>query len=276
LGVVPFPHYFRAGGVVQAREWSQVITDAPGEVTEILAVSGKPVTAGQPLLRLENPELALQIQEAKAVREEIEARLRAAIQGDSASVDPLTRRLESADKLMQRLAKEQGSLIVRSRNAGMWIAPGVEDLQSRWLKRGSPLGLVVNPRQFEFSVTVLQEDVNRIFQHNFRDAQVRLPGQADRTVVIKELRVVPGEQRLLPSPALGWEGGGEIAVSRKDDSGRTAAEPFFSVIGQLQNAEDVSYLHGQTGKARFKLANEPLLTRWVRDVSQALQKRFQF
>jgi putative peptide zinc metalloprotease protein len=214
--------------------------------------------------------------EARAVKEEIQARLRSAMQQDSASVSPLTRRLESADKLLERLQKEQDSLVVRARNSGIWVAPGIEDLRNRWLKRGSPLGLVINPAQFEFSITVLQEDVSRIFQQQFPQVEVRLPGQSEQVLLAKNLRVVPGEQRTLPSPALGWEGGGEMAVSHKDNSGRTAAEPFFAVIGQIQPDREVSVLHGQTGTIRFRLSNEPLLKRWYRRLSQLLQNRFQF
>ncbi|MBI5775258.1 MAG: biotin/lipoyl-binding protein [Verrucomicrobia bacterium] len=276
LGVIPFPHHFRASGVIQAKEWSQVIAEAGGEVAELLAKPGQTVRAGQPLVLLANPELALELAGAKAQKEEVESRLRAAMQRDSASVKPLEKRLESSVKLIQRLEKERENLVIRARHAGVWIAPGGEQMQQRWLKRGTPLGLVVNPAGFEFSATVLQEDVNRIFQREFPQAEVRLPGEAGKLASITQFRVVPGEQQTLPSPALGWAGGGDVAVNLKDQSGQKAVEPFFSVVGQFQSSGEVTLLHGRTGKVRFELPSEPLLPRWFRRLGQMLQKRFQF
>jgi putative peptide zinc metalloprotease protein len=276
LGIIPFPSHFRASGVVQAREWTQIIAESSGEVAEILATPGKAVVAGQPLLRLENKELGIQMQEAKATKQEVETRLRAATQRDPASVQPLRKRLESASKLIERIEKEQQSLTVRARHAGIWVAPGVEDLQMRMIKRGSPMGLLINPGQFEFSATVLQEDVDRIFQQKFPQAEVRLPGDAEIVLKVSDFRKVPGEQKTLPTAALGWGGGGDVAVSAKDNSGRTASEPFFSIIGQFQGEGDPALLHGRTGKVRFDLPSEPLLPRWFRRLGQLLQKRFQF
>lgn len=276
LCVIPFPHYFRASGVVQAGEWSQIISEAPGEIAEVIAKPGQPIKKGEPLVRMENPELVIQLTQAKATKEQIEARIRASMQRDIAGVEPLKNRLESANKLIERIEKEQRNLIVRARHDGVWVAPGVEDLHQRMVKRGAPLGLLVNPDSFEFSVTVMQEDVDRIFRPEFPQAEVRLPGIAEVRLGVEKLRAVPGEQVNLPTPALGWEGGGDVAINMKERSGRVAAEPFFAVIGEFQHGGDVALLHGQTGKIRFKLENEPLVPRWIRRLGQLLQKRFQF
>lgn len=274
LQFVPLPHYFRASAVLQSRQWSQVITEAPGEIVEIMAVPGKSVKAGQPILRLENPELIPQLNEARAVFREVETRIRAALQMDAASLKPLYSRLSSAQKLIDRLTREQESLIVRARHDGIWVAPGVEDMRRRWTARGTVMGLIVNPADFEISATVLQEDVDRIFRREYPRAEVRLYGEVEDLIEIKDLRVVPGEQRVLPSPALGWQAGGDIATNMRDQHGREAAEPFFSVVGQVTPRSEVAFLHGLTGKVRFRLENEPLLPRWVRRLGQLLQKRF--
>ena len=276
LQFVPLPCYFRASGVLQARQWSQLIPETAGQVAKILAQPGQRVTAGQPLIRLENQELALRLAEAKAVLQEVDARWRAAVQRDAASLKPLASRRESAQKLIERLQADQENLIVRARHDGIWVAPGIEDFQQRWVKRGMALGLVVNPAAFEFSATVLQEDVDRIFRRHFETTEVRLLGQTGEVLPIKELKVVPGEQRVLPSPALGWMAGGDVAINMSDKEGRTAKEPFFSVIGQVAGGNDVALLHGRTGKIRFRLDNQPLLPRWVRRLSQLMQQRFKF
>jgi putative peptide zinc metalloprotease protein len=123
----------------------------------------------------------------------------------------------------------------------------------------------------------MQEDVDRIFKKEFpKDAEVRLAGDAEVTLHVDKLRMVPGEQKNLPTSALGWEGGGDIAINMKESSGRVAAEPFFSVMGEFPPDAELVLLHGRTGKVRFKLESEPLVPRWIRRLGQLLQKRFQF
>ncbi|HEY1172066.1 MAG TPA: biotin/lipoyl-binding protein [Verrucomicrobiae bacterium] len=276
LAVIPFPHYFRASGVVQAKEWSQIIAEAPGEVVEVLAKPGQPIKKGQPIIRLENPELDIQLAQAQAKQQEVEARIRNAMQRDLTAVEALKKRLDSMNKFVERIRKEQQNLTVRARHDGIWVAPGVEDIQQRMVKRGSPLGLLVNPKSFEFSVTVLQEDVDRIFRPEIPQAEVRLPGTAEMPLGVGKLRAIPGEQMNLPTPALGWQGGGDVAINTQERSGRMAAEPFFAVTGEFSETPEIALLHGQTGKIRFKLENEPLVPRWIRRLGQLLQKRFQF
>ena len=274
IGLVPLPHHFRASGVMQSAHWSQVVTETNGEVMELIAAPGKPVKAGQPLFRMENPELDLQMANATATYKEIETRWRAAMQKDVASLKPLQSRLESAKKTIERISQDKSNLVVRARYDGIWVAPGVEDFRRRFLQRGTPVGLVVDPGNFEFSATVLQEDVDRIFKRKFPGAEVRLFGETGEVVHLKNLRVVPGEQKTLPSPALGFQGGGDVATNMRDQEGRTAAEPFFSLVGDVAGGQ-AAMLHGRTGKVRFDLGYEPLLPRWWRQLTQLLQKRFQ-
>jgi putative peptide zinc metalloprotease protein len=79
----------------------------------------------------------------------------------------------------------------------------------------------------------------------------------------------------LPSAALGWFGGGEVAVSRKDDTGLQTAEPFFQIFADIQFNPAVMFFHGRSGKLRFTLHPEPLLFQWGRKLRQLLQKRYQ-
>jgi putative peptide zinc metalloprotease protein len=135
--------------------------------------------------------------------------------------------------------------------------------------------MVVNPAGFEFSATVMQEDLNRLFTRQFPNAEARLHGQAGRVIGVSQLRVVPAEQVALPSAALGWGGGGDVPVATDDPQGRKAAEPFFSVRGPVQGGPELALLHGRSGKLRFDLPPEPLLPRWITELRQLLQKRYQ-
>lgn len=275
LQFVPLPSHFRAPGVLLAQDWSAVTTLSAGRVKSLLARPGQAVKAGEPLAELENPELALALASAQASCAEMEVRWRAALSLDASSLAPLQSRLESTRQLLAKLEEDKSNLVVRARIDGVWVLPRAEEMPGRWLPRGASLGLLVNPSSFEFSTTVRQEEVERLFERPHSKAEVRLFGQAHLTLTATNLRRIPGEQYVLPTVALGWAGGGEIPVSQKDQQGRMAAEPFYSVIGKVSAPEGAALVHGRTGKARFDTGNEPLLPRAIRALRQLLQKRYQ-
>ena len=276
LAVVPFPYSFRAPGIVIATQRTQIANETAGEVAELLVPSGSVVKRGQPLLRLKNSELSLQLADARAHLDEINARLLQAMNKDSADITPLTSLRDAVGDVLKKLSEDSKNLTVRARHDGVWVAPGVEDYIGRWLPRGEGLGLLANPAAFEFAATVREEDVNALFAKKIYGAKVRLNGDAGRKIPVAHWRVIPGGQHVLPSAALGWSAGGEVPVAMDDNSqGNKSAEPFFKVLGDLDPASGVALLDGRSGKISFKLAPQPLLPRWTRSLWQLLQKRYQ-
>jgi putative peptide zinc metalloprotease protein len=260
---------------MESRQWTEVLNKVPGQLDSVLAPAGESVKAGQPLLRLKNRELDFEIVAARASIDEIDARLREAMQNQTPNLKPLNSRLESLSKRLQRLLQDKESLVITARQDGIWVAPQVKDMVGRWLQRGTTFGLIVDPSGFDFVATVPQEDVDRLFAGTIPAAEVRLKGQAQIPLKAGQLRVIPSEQRNLPSPALGWAGGGEVPTSRKDPQGTQAAEPFFEVRTPITSTGDAAVLHGRGGKIRFDLEPEPLLPRGIRRLRQLLQKRYQ-
>lgn len=273
LGIVKFPSHFRAPGVLQAKERTQVATETAGYIRTVLAKPGSRVSAGQPLLELANAELDLELANAHAAVSEVDARLRLATRVRVADLKPLTIRLESLTSRVQKLEADKANLVLKARHDGIWVAPGLEDQVGRWTARGSRIGLLVNPQAFEFTAIVQQEDGDALFGRQISGAEVRLYGQEGRVLRIEKWRVIPGEQQKLPSQALGWMGGGEVPVS--PDNPEKTVEPFFELQADVQNGSDAAILHGRSGKIRFDLEPEPLLPRWIRRLHQMLQKRYQ-
>lgn len=275
LEFVPFPSHFRAPGVVEARTWTQVVNEMDGSMVEVKAAPGQRVKAGDALVRFENFELELALRAAHSQREVAEARLLQAMRADASALKPLRGQLESADRRIAQIHHDLESLTVRSRIDGIWVAPQVEDSIGRHLRRGTPLGLVIDPSSHEFVSAVYQEDVDNLFRQGLKGGEVRLAGQADTVVPASNFRKFPSEKRVLPSPALGWAGGGEVPVARRDQQGQQAAEPFFEVVCDLQEVEGAGLLHGRAGKIRFDLPPEPLMRRWARRFWQMVQTRYQ-
>lgn len=275
LQLIPFPSHFRAQGLLQARERMEVANNVSGIVEKLPASPGQLVAKDQSLVQLRNPELDLDIAHSRAKYEEVQARLRQAMQEATPNLKPLSHMLESITNRLIKLEADQRALILRAPYDGVWVAPRLEDHLGRWIVRGTPLGLVINSNAFEFTATVRQEDADALFGQINPSAEIRLRGQAAQTLAVAKWKVIPGEQRTLPSSVLGWHGGGELQVSPQDPQGRKAAEPFFEVHADVTPAAGATLLDGRTGKIRFDLQSEPLLPRWIRQLQQLFQKRYQ-
>lgn len=275
LQFIPFPSHFRAPGVVQSRRWMELHSRAAGRVVRLLAQPGAAVQTGQPLVQMENPEIQIQLAGARAGLVEVETRIRQALHESTPNLKPLESLKGSMIKTIERLEREQAELTVRASQDGLWVVPESEGLIGRWMAKGGIVGALIDTNGFLFQATILQEDGDRLFVKPPATAEVRLTGEAGRRIRVDGIRVIPGEQRQLPSAALGWRAGGPVPTSARDNEGRQAAEPFFEVNGNVSDPAGTALLHGRAGWIRFDLPNEPLLPRWVRSLRQLLQTRYQ-
>jgi putative peptide zinc metalloprotease protein len=135
--------------------------------------------------------------------------------------------------------------------------------------------MIVDHEAFLFSAVVSQSESSRLFANEITDAEVRLSGQAEKVLNILDYTFIPYEHETLPSAALGWGAGGEVAVSDSDESGLQTAEPFFQIYAGLVQVPEVTFLHGRSGYIHFRLPSEPLFTQWFRSFRQLVQKRYQ-
>ena len=275
LAAIPWPHHFRAPGLIEGGHWSALHTGVDGKVLRWRAQPGSRVEAGQPLAELENPELELRERSARAELEEIEARIRQALQEGIPNLKPLESVRDSVQATLQQIGHDRDALVLRSPQAGIWSLPHPEELRGRWLTRGSPLGSVIDDQGFRFRAVVPQEEADRLFASPTGSAEVRLDGESHRALGTTHLQILPADRQRLPSKALGWMGGGSVAVSNRDPEGRAAREPFFEVRATLASDASGTLRHGRSGVIRFDLPADPLLPRWIRSLRQLLQRRYQ-
>jgi putative peptide zinc metalloprotease protein len=276
LQFIPFPNSFRAPGVLEAQEHSVVVADTPGRLVAIETPSGATVQRGQPLLRLVNEELDLELESTRAQLSQAQSVLLHALTTEIANVAPMQSRIESIEKRLQVLQAMRDALVVRARQDGVWISPESPNLVGATIPRGTQLGHVINPTGFRFVAIVSQDEASHLFSNTVRASQVRLHGEAGEALGVTRQTIIPAEQQYLPSAALGWRGGGEIALDPTDNRGLKTAEPFFQVVASIEPDAPARLLHGRSGKIRFSLPPEPLLKQWTRKLQQLLQRRFQF
>ncbi len=275
LALIPFPDRFRAPGVMETMQYVQVVNDAPGYLKKVIVPSGRQVSPGMALLEMHDRELELETEAVIGQKKETEALILKALNKETADLEPLQKRLESIDAKLKDLELQRASLTVRAREAGIWVAPRINDLVGSWLDRGGVIGQIVNERSFRFSAVVSQDEAAELFVGGISNVEVRIYGQGETNLAVSKFRIIPYRQEKLPSAALGWRGGGDLAVSVKDETGTRASEPFFQIYADIVPTPEVLLLHGMSGKLRFTLKPRPLLFQWGHLFRQMLQKRYQ-
>ena len=276
LSFLPFPSSFKAPGILEAAEHVTVVNSAPGFIREIPKTSGTLVKAEEILVRLVSEEQKYEIEEVRASLREAQARYLKAMMSSQADLKSIKSLIATIQERLERLYAEQADLVIKAEFAGLWVAPDIEDYTGMWIHRGTPIGQLVNDEAFYFSSVVSQQDISRVFSDEIRSSEVRLAGQAAEVIPVLDITKIPAEQRELPSAALGYVGGGEIAIDIEDTSGKVAAEPFYEVRLSISKDSNAVLYHGRSGRVKFKLPPEPLLRQLNRALRQLLQERYQF
>ncbi|NTV03229.1 MAG: hypothetical protein HGB04_10715 [Chlorobiaceae bacterium] len=273
---VPMPRHVMAPGILEPEPYMQVSSGAPGYVTRLLVAPGSVVRAGQPLMVMENRELDYLIMQADGKVDELSAMERNALQNVIADISPVRSQLDAALENASELRNMQEQLTVKAAAEGRWVPARKETLVGRWFDRGEYLGSILGEKGYRFSAVVSQDDASEVFEEKPYGIEVRLWGEAGAMIPVNRVRLIPFQQDRLPSAALGWMGGGAIAVSQDQakGGGRTAAEPFFLVQAAMPSPLPVKAFNGRSGRIRFSLAYQPLLVQWGRKISQLFQKRY--
>lgn len=278
LAGVPMPERVRVKGVLQASEFRELYSESGGTLVQLLARPGSWVQAGQPLARLDNPELDYELRSARRQREQLLAQEMQAVSTAVANLQALVRQRQAIEEKITQLLQQQKALVVLAPIEGIWSASELEASRGQWIGRGAGLGTVVDDRSWRF-VAVLPQVSTHLFEAGVLQTEVRIRGQQEFNLLSAKTEVMPFEQGQLPSPALGMAGGGDIAVQPSDAKGLAAAEPFFRIHAQLPaagpgQAQDMRRLHGRLGTMRITLPDSPLLVQWERGLRQFLQRKF--
>jgi putative peptide zinc metalloprotease protein len=275
LGWVPMPDRVRAPGVVESSAFRQLSSESAGFLAELLAKPGSRVSAGQALLRLENPGLLADIRASRTQLQQIQAQEVRAQALALADLAPLRQQRLAAQSGLADLERQRAALTVIAPVTGVWSAGEVEHGRGRWFARGAAMGAIVDDSGHRF-VAILPQVATHVFKGQIEVAELRLGGEDGHNLVLRDVSVMPFEQGVLPSRALGFAGGGDIAVQPGDPSGLTAAEPFFRIHAHFDAAQaaEVTLVHGRLGVMRLTLPPKPLLEQWERSLRQLLQRRF--
>lgn len=221
---VPLPHTTVAHGVAWMPEEAIVRSPLDGFVVDVRAEGDRPVTLGQPLLRVENDDLPLRHARLRADR--VAAEMAA---GAARLVDPA--RAARADADVQRLLAEEADVAhrlalrdVASSRAGRLAWADPRRLAGRPVRRGEILGHVLADDELVARVALpsaaaeaLARGVARVEVLDVASPHAGHAGRWDGSV--------PAAVTRLPTAALGVAAGGPVETDPTDADGLRTREP---------------------------------------------------
>lgn len=278
LAVVPFPAAMRTQGIVKANHASNVYAQTAGQLDALFVRHGERIQAGQVLARFSNLDLAAELRLTESAQLETQAQIRQALHQAGRDLFALQDKANALELRRLNLQEQQQQLLVRANQNGEWVAPDLHEQLGTWVQRGQALGEVVDASSFRFVAVMPQEQADIMFQNKFRHAELRLNGQADATLALPQVNIIPFQSDKLPSSALGWVGGGDIAVNTQEPSGAKAVESFFLLQSEIpsEKRQGVTVLHGLSGTLRLQTKDQPLASQAYRGLKQLVQKRYAF
>ena len=277
LAVVPFPDAMRAQGIVKANSATNVYSRTAGQLDQLLVQHGERVTAGQVLASYSNPDLEAEIQLIESAQIEVQMQIRQAMHQPGQDLSALQHKADVLELRRLSMHDQKQHLQVRATHAGEWVAPTLHEQLGTWMQAGQAIGEVVDASGFRFVAVMRQEQADVMFQNNFRQAELRLAGQSAITIDVPKVNIIPFQSDKLPSTALGWLGGGEIAVNTQEPSGTKAMESFYLLQGEipiLNTSKESTVYHGLSGTLRLKIPASPLASQAYRAIDQLVQKRY--
>ncbi len=270
---------FTCEGVVEPVTMAIIHTGGDGEL-QSCCPSDVAVEAGETILLVSrNPEGLTRCEELRAELEETRIRQRLAqSERKLAEVKMHGVSIVALEKQLARNEAELSKLTVRAPINGIWLAPRIDASIGSRLARGEAVGMVVDFSAMRIRCVVNQNENARLSaKHENKSAiQVcyRLAKRGDLPPACATIeRIVPVGQTTLPSAALGYLAGGNMAVKPNDPKGRTTNEQFFEV--HLLPAHAATLRPGQKVIVRYDLPVKPLLAQWGRRFQQIYLKRFQ-
>lgn len=272
--LVPLPYGTVAQGVVWIPDRAEVRADTAGIVAEILSPPDSTVSAGTPLLRLEDPGISGRVGLIEAQRHELQLRYEAVRFSDRTEADVVLEQIKNIDGVLASVKQRRDGLVISAHDAGRFILPRAANLPGRFLNQGDLVGYVVPSATPQLRVIVPQSEVDLV-RARTDGVGVRYAGDHGNTVPARISREVPAAQFDLPSLALAVEGGGTVAVrSDSEGGGRPRAlEGLFVFDVAPERAAD-HLLLGSRVFVRFDHGREPLIWRWARSIRQTFLSRF--
>jgi putative peptide zinc metalloprotease protein len=309
VGVIPFPDRARAEGVAEPD---------PAGAKELFAGADGPVVAihlephagagldsiaqrlampyalkGDVLVVVDDHALLRQRAAYAAEVEKWTIQLRHSLaENDPGGADGAQKQLDILQQTQRMLDEQIKQQTVQAPLDGVFVAPGLRNKRTAYVKRSDSLGLVADLHHLIIRAAVTN-DLGSTLEAALKDpakshVEIRVEGRPDILFTGDIFAFATAGSKQLPSPALGYQVGGALNTAPNDQHGTTTTENFFEVrINNLvlqsappevrkgfENTTDLPLLPGQRVVVRFELPPQPLAMQAWKKLRQVFQQRF--
>ncbi|MCY1527316.1 hypothetical protein D9M68_623790 [compost metagenome] len=229
LLAVPWRSQVHGHGVVRAEQQLRVFTPYPALLQQMR--SAGTVKRGDPLVVLDEPDIAARVRGNEASLRSYQARLSGLLAdpGGLAQQRATRQRLDVEFEEIRAARSEMARLTIKAPFAGQWRDVSPDWRPGQWVGRQEALGVLVDPRSWQVDAYVEQDQVHRLALGE--RARFYPSGQltplAGQVVGIGSTRV-----NQLAHPMLASHYGGPIATTTQDN-GLSPSAALFHVVIQL-------------------------------------------
>ena len=250
LGFLPLEGWVEAPCVILPEERVIERVGVSGFLEEVLVEEGDQVTPGQPLARLTNPTLSLQLASAEKAVELVDLQIAQALGFQHPVLAGVLRETRAAHLAQRRqLGKEVERLIPQASISGTVLTPRLDWLQGAYFERGSGLCEVGALGTMLARIVVNERDLAGLAEGD--EAHVRLRTYPDHTFSGEVRDISPRALEEVPDVALSSQAGGEIPTYRDARSRQVPTVQLFELTIQIANA-DGRLRPGMTGWAKIE------------------------
>lgn len=295
---IPFPDYRRAMGVVESMQRSGVYSKVDGFVETVHVHIGDTVKEGDPIMTLSSPELLSRRDSMKGQLDEFTVDERIArTKHDPTSEMVHAQRIAVVEKGLRDIDDKLTKLVVRAPQNGVIVSNDPRRFSGAYIKQGQEICEIVDPTRVRIAASLDQLQTDwistltpdlysaKIHSVSYREQPSPLHNPSrlqpadwlsdrERVLPVRSITIVQNGQTVLPSPVLGYSGGGKIETDQqRDPNGRMAKrqrytaylDPELPTRDDGTRIEDGTFIGvpGEPVKVRFQLPDKPLFTQWI-------------
>jgi len=234
LAVIPMSGRIEVPAVLDEARQQAIYSSIDGRLKEVFVTDGQAVRAGDPLFSFENPELPLQIQQARQRIALNEARLRAGA-GDAverASRVIIERQIEQEREALSALKDRQSEMQVRAPLDGIVRDLITDPKADTWFGRKQFLCRIVDPGSLIVRGFIREDDLMRIDHDKpgtFVADELRIPKLSLQDISIADFSVAA-----LPDGYLSSLNGGDIPVLNGDPDVNRPKGVWYSLNAKVE------------------------------------------
>jgi putative peptide zinc metalloprotease protein len=271
LALVPVPFRTIAEGVVWVPDEGIVRARAEGFVMKVVATPGTWVRTGDVLIECEDQDLRTQVRVLEGQMRELLAKHRQVVRDNRVQAELIDEQMRFIEQNLARARERLSDLTITSQAPGLFVMPHAENLSGRYVQKGQTLAHVIDSNTVTVRTLVSQQDIDLVRGSTER-VDVRLAERLADVIPALVRRVVPSASEELPSPVLGSQGGGQVALDPRDQEGRRAVQKLFQVDVVLDTEKRPVHIGGHA-YIRFHHGWEPIGVQWYRSGRQLFLSR---